>query len=273
MKDPPLADRSMVARFHRPDYIEYVSRLSQEGQGYLDYGDTPAYPGVYEAALYAVGGTVEAVRMVMSGEVEHGFNPIGGLHHATPSSAGGFCVFNDVGVALKLLEEEYRLSRIAYVDIDAHHGDGVYYAFANDPRIYIVDIHEDGRYLYPGTGHAHERGLGPAEGTKLNLPLPPNADDSDFKKAMDKGLQFIAEIEPEFILLQCGADGLRGDPLTHLEYSAEAHRYAAAKLHRLAHRYARGRIVAVGGGGYNMENVARAWMVVLRELVAVRGEE
>nr|MDJ0928712.1 acetoin utilization protein AcuC [Gammaproteobacteria bacterium] len=155
-----------------------------------------------------------------------------------------------------------------YVDIDAHHGDGVFYAFAADPEICIADLHEDGRYLYPGTGHASETGEGQAAGTKLNLPLMPGAGDADFLKAWEQAERFIDDFAPEFVLLQCGADSLAGDPITHLQCSAAAHGQVAARLCRLADRHCDGRLVALGGGGYNRDNLARGWTAVVTALAA-----
>jgi len=160
--------------------------------------------------------------------------------------------------------------RIAYVDIDAHHGDGVFYAFERDPDLCIADAHEDGRFLYPGTGGAQETGRGAAAGTKLNVPLPPGTDDAAFARIWPTMERFVRSAEPEFILLQCGADSLAGDPLTHLRLSPEMHAHAARRLCALADDCCGGALVALGGGGYNRENIARGWMAVLG---ALAGEE
>lgn len=256
--------------FHDRAYVEFVKKASARGGVLLDRGDTPAFPGVYEASLYVVGSTLAALDAVMSGrdsagrKVEHAFNPIGGLHHARRDSAGGFCVFNDIGVAIVAARERYGVRKIAYVDIDAHHGDGVFYEFEDDPLLFFADVHEDGRYLYPGTGFAGETGRGAAEGTKLNIPLEPGAGDGEFMEAFGRIERFVDDARPELIILQCGADGLAGDPITHLQYSKEAHRHAADTLHKLAHRHCSGRIIALGGGGYNRDNIAGAWVEVVK---------
>ncbi|MDA4130650.1 MAG: hypothetical protein OK457_07755 [Thaumarchaeota archaeon] len=143
----------------------------------------------------------------------------------------------------------------------------MFYGFESDERVIIGDIHEDGRYLYPGTGFAYETGEGKAKGTKLNLPLNPGSGDSNFVEAFDKIEIFVRQFKPEFIFLQCGADGLKSDPIAHLEYSAEAHGYAAKRLHELSHEICGGRLLAMGGGGYNPENVRDAWMAVVREMI------
>ena len=163
--------------------------------------------------------------------------------------------------------DEVGLKEVLYVDIDAHHGDGVFYDFYYDKRLKHVDIHQDGRTLYPGTGFAHERGGGEAAGTKLNIPLMPGAGVEEFMENWEKLVErFINDTNPEFILLQAGADGLIGDPLTGLEYTEEVHHFVARRLHKLAEEVCEGRIVAMGGGGYNRDNVVRAWSAVVRAL-------
>ncbi len=262
------ATREELEYFHTPTYIDRVIELSARGSGLLDAGDTPAFPGVYEAAANVVGGTLEALAAIVAGPVRRAFIPIGGLHHATRDSAAGFCVFNDCGVAIEAARKIYGIRRVAYVDIDAHHGDGVFYAFETDSELKFADLHEDGRFLYPGTGSRSETGRGPAVGTKLNIPLPPGADDAVFRDAWQEVERYLEAAEPKLILLQCGADSLGGDPITHLKLTAEAHAYAARRLGVLADRYANGRVLAMGGGGYNRENLAAAWTRVVEELAA-----
>jgi acetoin utilization protein AcuC len=245
-----------------------VKELSARGSGALDAGDTPAYPGVYEAAADVVGGTLEALAAIVAGPIRRAFIPIGGLHHATRNSAAGFCVFNDCGVAIEAAREYHGLRRVAYVDIDAHHGDGVFYAFEEDPDLAFADLHEDGRFLYPGTGSRSETGRGKAAGTKLNIPLPPGADDAVFMEAWEEVERYVDAARPELILLQCGADSLGGDPLTHLRLTAEAHAYAARRLVVLADRHASGRLLGMGGGGYDRANLARAWTRVVEEFAS-----
>ncbi len=261
---PRQANVDQLLLFHTPEYVDRVSRLSSEGRGFLDEGDTPAVPGIFEAALTVVGCTLDAVDAVMAEPGTRAFVPIAGLHHAGRSHAAGFCVFNDCGVAAEHLRRNHGLERIAYVDIDAHHGDGMFYAFEDDPGLLFADIHEDGRYLYPGTGAAEETGRGAAVGTKLNLPMPPGADDAAFASAWRRVEAYLDAARPEFILFQCGADSLAGDPITHLRYSEQAHADAAAALCRLADRHCDGRIVGTGGGGYNRRNLARAWTRVVQ---------
>lgn len=266
--DPRRASVDELALFHTPEYIERVSKMSQEGRGFLDDGDTPAYPGIFDTASDVVGATLAAVDAIMAGESNRAFVPIAGLHHAGRGHAAGFCVFNDCGIAVEHLRQNYGLKRVAYVDIDAHHGDGVFYGFEDDPDLTIADIHEDGRFLYPGTGFAEETGKGRAKGTKLNIPMPPGAGDSEFDVAWARVVSHIDDAAPEFIIFQCGADSLAGDPITHLRYTEAAHARAATDLCELADRHCGGRIVATGGGGYNLRNLARAWTRVVESFAS-----
>jgi acetoin utilization protein AcuC len=265
---PRAASREELHSFHTPEYVAKVADRSRTGQGYLDAGDTPAFRGVYEAASDVVGAALVATEAIMEGTVRRGFVPIAGLHHAARGSAAGFCVFNDCGVVIEQLRRRFGLARVAYVDIDAHHGDGVFYAFEEDPALLFADIHEDGRYLYPGTGAEHETGRGAAAGTKLNLPLPPAADDDAFRLAWARVEAYLEAGRPEFIVFQCGADSLGGDPITHLSLTEEAHAHAAARLAALADRHCQGRILGLGGGGYNRRNLARAWTRVVDAFAA-----
>ena len=265
---PVTTGREAIERFHTPDYVDIVITRTRTGEGYLDGGDTPAYPGIYEAACYVAGSVLDAIERLLAGQCRHAFVPIAGLHHARRDSAAGFCVFNDCGIAIETLRRIHDLQRVAYVDIDAHHGDGVFYGFEADPAVIFADLHEDGRYLYPGTGMAKETGQGAARGTKLNIPMPPEAGDDAFYSAWERIETFIEAQQPEFILFQCGADSIAGDPITHLRYTPQAHRHAAERLCRLAGRHCQGRLLALGGGGYNRGNLALAWTAVLEALIA-----
>ena len=258
-----LATRDEIERFHTAGYVERVRELSELGYGLLDAGDTPAFPGVYEAAAHTVGGTLEALTEIMEGEIRRAFIPIGGLHHAARDRAAGFCVFNDCSVAIEVAMSVYGLERVAYVDIDAHHGDGVFYGFETEPRALFADIHEDGRFLYPGTGSRSETGRGEAEGTKLNIPMQPGADDEAFMEAWAEVEAYIEATEPQLLLMNAGADSLAGDPITHLQYSENAHGHAAVRLRQFADRFCEGRVLGMGGGGYNRTNLARAWTRVV----------
>jgi acetoin utilization protein AcuC len=264
---PGSAGRELLERFHTTEYVERVISQSAAGAGYLDCGDTPAFPGIYEAACTVVGSVLDAVERIMKAECRHAFVPIAGLHHARRDSAAGFCVFNDCGIAIETLRLQYSLQRIAYVDIDAHHGDGVFYSFEEDADLIFADLHEDGRVLYPGTGAAEETGKGRARGTKLNIPMPPESGDDLFYPAWQRLEDFVDRHSPQFILFQCGADSIAGDPITHLRYTPAAHRHAAQRLKYLAEKHCQGRLLAMGGGGYNRDNLARAWTAVTAALL------
>ncbi|MDH3915085.1 MAG: acetoin utilization protein AcuC [Chromatiales bacterium] len=264
---PKDASRADVELFHSPHHIEFVEQMSQAGEGFLDFGDTPAFPGIFDAAMSVVGTTLRAGEMVMSGRCRRAFVPIAGLHHAARVRTSGFCVFNDCAVLIEALRKRHGIRRIAYVDIDAHHGDGVFYGFADDPDVLVADIHEDGRFLFPGTGHRDETGEGEAVGTKLNIPLLPGAGDEEFRAAWGEIETYLNEARPEFIILQCGADSIAGDPITHLQFSEHAHGAAAASLCEIADRFSDGRLVALGGGGYNRRNIATGWSRVVQEMV------
>ena len=268
---PRTASADEIERFHTADYVGRVEHLSEVGYGSIDYGDTPAYPGVYDASAAVVGAALEGLERVMNGDCYRTFQPIGGLHHARRNTGAGFCVFNDCGVVIDTLREKYAIRRVAYVDIDVHHGDGLYYPYESDPEVFVADIHEDGRFLYPGTGDAGETGKGQAEGTKLNVPMAPGAGDAQFLREWERVVEFLRRSKPEFIVFQCGADSLDGDPLAHLQYSPRAHAHAAQSLCELANELSSGRIMGFGGGGYNRTNLALAWNAVLKAFL--RGSE
>ena len=249
---PVVCDEQALRRFHAADYVEQVKRQSLSGSGFLDYGDTPAFSGVFEAASYVVGSDLDGLRAAVSGEQPRIFVPIAGLHHARREMAAGFCVFNDIGVVIETLRAEFGIRRIAYVD----------------PDLIFADIHEDGRFLYPGTGFAEETGTGAAQGTKLNIPLQPMADDADFHRAWGRVEEFVRAGKPEFILLQAGADSIKGDPITHMAFTPAAHGHAARRLCAIADEFADGRIIATGGGGYNRTNLALGWNEVVKAMLA-----
>lgn len=265
---PRIATNAEIGRFHTQRHIERVMHAERDKLKFLDNGDTPVFPGIFEASANVVGAALDGLARVMRGESARSFQPIGGLHHAGRNHSAGFCVFNDLGVVIETLRQRYGIRRIAYVDIDVHHGDGIFYAYETDPDLIFTDIHEDGRYLYPGTGSEEETGKDAAKGSKLNIPLKPGSGDREFLEAWPRVEQHLVRFEPEFIVFQCGADGLQGDPLAHLKYSAATHAHAAKRLVDIAGRFSKGRLMAFGGGGYDQNNLAKAWSAVLREFVA-----
>lgn len=260
-------DESKLALFHEESYIDFVRQKSGRGEGYLDDGDTPAYKGVYISSRRVVNDTIKCATMILDGLTDHGFNPSGGLHHAFPNRAAGFCVFNDIGVVINYIRSQYKLKRILYIDIDAHHGDGVFYSFDSDPEVVILDIHEDGKFLFPGTGDPEERGKGLALGTKLNICLPPGAADHSLLNALSGSERFILDSRADFVIVQCGADGLSGDPITHLRYSLEDYDSAIQWIHQISHQISSGRLLLLGGGGYHVDNVSSAWIRAMKTIL------
>jgi acetoin utilization protein AcuC len=257
---------------HTARYVDAVKRAGRGEQG--DWhrfgfgpGDNPVFPGMHEASARVAGGSVVAAEAVLSGEAEHAFTPAGGLHHALPERASGFCVYDDPAVAIAWLLER-GVERVAYVDVDVHHGDGPQAIFWDDPRVLTISIHESGRYLFPGTGFVDERGGGDAEGTKVNVPLPPYTADEGWLVAFRTVVPpLVSEWAPDVLVTQLGCDTHHTDPLAHLALSTGAYREAARTLHDLAHRAAGGRWVATGGGGYQWARVVpRAWTIYFAEM-------
>jgi acetoin utilization protein AcuC len=266
---------------HSKEYVEAVKASGRDpeaaGWKYMRYGlgtlDNPVFADMYEAAALHVGGSLKAAGSVLSGETAHAFNLGGGFHHASRSKASGFCIFNDVAIAIaRLLEEGVR--RVLYVDVDAHHGDGVQFTFYSEPRVLTVSLHEDGRYLFPGTGFVKEVGEGEGEGYSVNVPLPPYTDDEAYLSAFEEVVVPLAEAyRPEVLVTQLGVDTHYMDPLTHLNLSTRAHWRIAQGLHRLAHEVCGGRWAAAGGGGYDPVAVARAWTLMFGTMVEWEVED
>lgn len=251
------AEDSIIGTFHTHGYTEFVRSMSERGFGLLDAGDTPAFPGCFEASCYVVQASLEAILAAEQGG--HALNLNGGLHHAMPNRASGFCIFNDVAIAIRaLLNKGYR--RLAYLDIDAHHGDGVMYAFYDDRRVLDIDFHEDGRYLFPGTGRTEETGSGDAKGFKINLVLPPGSSDSVYMEGFEKVVRpALFRYRPEFILLQAGVDAHELDPLTHLRVSDKGYIWMYKNVHEMAHILG-SKLAVFGGGGYHIPSVVKAWV-------------
>ena len=256
---PSPASEAVLRGFHTAEYLE-VLRVASRGQAVpvsarwgLGPGDNPVWPGLYEASALACGGSVQAAELVASGEVERAFAFAGGLHHAMPDRASGFCYLNDVVVAIQALRA--RGVRVCYIDIDAHHGDGVQAAFYQSPEVLTISTHERGDRLFPGTGFVDEIGEGPGRGYAVNLPLEPNTDDVVYLEAFDAVVPPLARaFRPDVVVAQLGIDSHRTDPLTHLALSVDGFAEAVRRILRLAPR-----LVALGGGGYDLGNVARAW--------------
>jgi acetoin utilization protein AcuC len=268
----PVATDQELQLVHTERYIDAVKRAGSGEPG--DWwrfgfgpGDNPIFPDMHEASARVAGASVVAADAVLTGKVAHAFNPAGGLHHAMPERASGFCVYDDPAIAIAWMLD-HGAERIAYVDVDVHHGDGPQAVFYRDPRVLTISIHESGRFLFPGTGFADERGAGPAEGTAVNLPLPPYTADEGWLLAFREVIPpLVTRWRPDVLVAQLGCDTHHTDPLAHLGLSTRAYREAAMILHDLAHSAAGGRWVATGGGGYQWARVVpRAWTTYFAEM-------
>ena len=265
--EPEPARREDVLRVHAERFVRRVEaasrgELSEDLVHYgLGTGDTPAFPGMDEAARILAGGTLTAVRLVATGEAERALQLGGGLHHAQFDRASGFCVYNDLAVAIRWALD--RGLRVAYVDVDVHHGDGVQWIFYDEPRVLTLSLHESGRYLFPGTGFVHELGRGAAVGTKLNLPLEPFTEDESWIQAFETVVpEAIRAFRPDLVLVQAGADAHHLDPLADLLLTTRAFRHAFSRLLELAEDHAGGRIVFTLGGGYSLDATPRVWALL-----------
>jgi acetoin utilization protein AcuC len=270
---PEPFDPDDLLRVHAPAYVETVRLLSRQptatvpaGSG-LGYGDTPAFLGMHEAALAVVTSTVDAARRVLDGRAVHAMNVAGGLHHAMPDRAAGFCVYNDLALAIDGLLRA-GAERVAYVDVDVHHGDGVEVAFRDDPRVLTISLHESGRYLFPGTGDVEDIGGPGALGSAMNVPLLPGTTGDVWLAAFDAVVEpVVRAFAPDVLVTQLGCDTHASDPLAHLMLTLDDMAAIHARLHALAHDAAGGRWVATGGGGYRLVDVVpRAWTSAFAEL-------
>jgi acetoin utilization protein AcuC len=263
---PAPATEAELQLVHDRGYIEAV----QADQADLAYGlgtpDNPVFPGMHEASALVVGATLAAARAVFGGQAQHGISVSGGLHHAMRGSASGFCVYNDPAIAIKWLLGQ-GVEKIAYVDVDVHHGDGVEAAFYDDPRVLTISMHEHPMTLFPGTGLPGDNGGPGAEGLAVNVALPAGTGDAGWLRAFDAVVPpLLRSFRPQLLVTQHGCDSHRLDPLAHLELSVDAQRTAAAWLHKLAHETAGGRWLAMGGGGYELVQVVpRTWTHLLAE--------
>ncbi|MEI5908845.1 acetoin utilization protein AcuC [Bacillus spongiae] len=271
---PRMATDEELCSIH---YSDFVNAVKLAGKGELssetseNYGigteDTPIFPNMHEASAFLVGGTLKAVEEVMSGRAKHALHLGGGLHHGFRGKASGFCVYNDSSVAIKYMQEKYN-ARVLYVDTDAHHGDGVQWAFYDDPNVCTFSIHETGRYLFPGTGQVNERGSGKGYGYCFNIPLDAFTEDESWIQSYEEALTAVtAYFKPDVIITQNGADAHFYDPLTHLNSTIDIYKRIPQLAHQLAHQYCEGRWIAVGGGGYDIWRVVpRAWSLLWLEM-------
>lgn len=260
------ADEELLRRVHDAHYIDAVRHAQDNPDDGVDLAhglgtaDCPVFPAMHRASARVAGATVLAAQAVHDGRVDHAINLAGGLHHAMPAMASGFCIYNDIAVAIAWLLDQ-GVERVAYIDVDVHHGDGVQQVFWNDPRVLTVSIHESPATLFPGTGNPQESGGPSAPGTAVNIALPAGTGDQGWLRALHGVVPAVLEaFDPQLIVSQHGVDTHVADPLAHLAISVDGQRLAFDAVHRWAHRFARGRWIAVGGGGYAwVDVVPRAW--------------
>jgi acetoin utilization protein AcuC len=269
MADAPMADDDLVATVHDRALIEAVNRAGtvpgaiDEARG-LGTDDNPVFKEMHHAAAHVVGATVEACRQVWSGESLHSVSIAGGLHHAMRDRAAGFCIYNDVAVGIQYLLDQ-GAQRVAYVDIDVHHGDGVERIFWDDPRVLTISLHETGQMLFPGTGFPNDSGGPEARGSAVNVALPPGTADAGWLRAFHAVVPpLLREFRPDVLVTQHGCDSHAEDPLAHMMLTVDGQRAAYLALHELAHEVAEGRWVVTGGGGYAVVDVVpRSWTHLL----------
>lgn len=267
---PDPAAEGDLLRIHTADYVDAVKRAGTGGEARdlaafgLGSDDNPVFANMHEAASVIVGGTLCGAREIATGRVRRAVSIGGGMHHAMAGRAAGFCVYNDAAVAISWLLDN-GFDRVAYIDVDVHHGDGVQSAFQNDPRVLTVSIHQDPDTLWPCTGHSSEVGEGASVGTVVNLPLPPRTDDAMWLRAFHAVVpDVVAAFEPQIIVSQCGVDTHREDPLADFRLTVDGERAAFHAMRDLADRHADGRWLALGGGGYELSRVVpRAWTHLL----------
>ncbi|PSK92806.1 acetoin utilization protein AcuC [Murinocardiopsis flavida] len=272
--DVEPASRELLELVHHPDYITAVERagrtLEPDDPYCLGTDDNPVFPHMHEAASLITGASVAAARAVWTGQAEHGANVAGGLHHAMPKNAWGFCVYNDPAVAIAWLLEQ-GAKRVAYVDVDVHHGDGVQTMFYDDPRVLTISLHESPLTLFPGTGRPTEIGGPDAEGYAVNVALPAGTGDAQWLRSFHAIVpQLLREFQPEILVTQHGCDTHALDPLANLMLSMDGQRSIHAALHELAKETAGGRWVLLGGGGYELVQVVpRSWTHLLADAAGV----
>jgi acetoin utilization protein AcuC len=270
---PGPRDEDELLRLHRRDFVDAVRRVSADPTIGADWafglgpGDNPVFGGMHQASMLVCAASREAARLVWEGEAVHAFNPAGGLHHAMPDRAAGFCVYNDPAVAIDWLLE-HGAERVCYVDVDVHHGDGVEVMFADDPRVLTVSLHESGRYLFPGTGFSDDIGGPGAPGSAANVPFHPGTTGDVWLDTFDEIVEpLVRAFAPDVLVTQLGCDTHATDPLAHLSLSVDEFEQIVRRLHRMSHEVCEGRWIATGGGGYQLVTVVpRAWTMAFAEM-------
>lgn len=266
---PPLQD-GVLGLVHTPEYVAAAKRNRPSESHGLGTEDNPIVDGLPDAAAAIVSGTLAATRAVWEGAAPRAAHLEGRLHHAFPERMAGFCMYNDAAVAIRWLLDRGGAERVAYIDLDAHHGDGVEQIFWDDPCVLTISVHESGLYLFPGTGFPGDIGGPSAAGTAVNIALPRDADDHTWLQAIHAAVPpLLQKFSPQLIISQHGADPHRADPLADLEVSIDAMGIAYRSMSSWARRFAGGKWVALGGGGYSRDSVARAWTHVLAAVAEV----
>ncbi len=279
---PRIATQQEIESTHSPEYIKIVKKLSEnpKDNSVIPYryglgpGDNPIFKGMYEVSALICGASIKAVETVWNEEeFKIAFNPAGGLHHATKDKASGFCIFNDIGVAINHLKTLKKDIKIAYLDIDCHHGDGVQWLFYDDPNVLTISYHQDGRFLFPGTGNINENGEGKGKGFSINFPLLPGTHNKPFLNLFRKTAPKLLEAyAPDILITQLGVDTYFDDPLTQMGFSLSIYRDIAQTLKTAAREYCQNKWVALGGGGYLMTVVPRAWTIFLSKMLDIELE-
>jgi acetoin utilization protein AcuC len=265
--EAPAATENDLLQVHSPEFVDLVQQLDLTGSGRLD-GSTPAWQGMYDRAERVVGGTLLAADLIASGYATHTFNPAGGQHHAHRDRAGGFCVFNDIVAAVRRFQQ-HGFERLAVLDVDGHHGDGTESLLAQE-RVLTISLHQFGERTYPGTGRAEEAGQGDGTGYAMNVPLPRGTGDAAYANILTGTVEpLLRAYRPEVLIAEYGTDGHAADPLLRLQLSTGGYLWMARWLHDLAHALCDGRLLIVGGGGYEPQHVIRCWMLLLGELTGV----
>ncbi|MEO7117530.1 MAG: acetoin utilization protein AcuC [Candidatus Limnocylindrales bacterium] len=264
--EPQPADDEALARLHHPAYIELVKAFADDPNrppaAGIGPGDCPPFTDMHRISSAVAGGSIAAVDAILSGDVDHAFQPGGGLHHAMAALASGFCIYNDVALGAARARDAGH--RVLYVDLDVHHGDGVQALFWDDPQVLTLSIHETGAALFPGTGSVWETGGADAPGGAVNVPLEPFSGDVSWLSAVDELVPALADaFRPTFLVTQHGCDSHAYDPLAHLRLTTAAYAVATRRLDAIAHEYCDGRWFATGGGGYDAYRVVpRSWALV-----------
>ena len=281
--DAEPASDEQIERVHAPAYVAAVKRFSanpsmaaswEAGQwGLAAGGDTPAFAGMHEAAARLCGASVAAAMSVFTGDADQAFSAGGGLHHAFANRAAGFCIYNDPAVAIQALLDA-GMERVAYIDVDVHHGDGTQWIFWDEPRVLTCSVHESGRFLFPGTGGLEERGGPNAPGSAVNIPLPAHSGDAPYLRAVTEVIApAVAQFAPGAVVTQNGADPHHLDPLAHLQITMPTYPALYRALMEIAAESADGRIIALGGGGYTFDTVPRAWAMLFSTMLGAELDE